>query len=99
MCAPLWPLGRDFRQFQRIVHFKLLSEGTIEVSTNSFEPFWLQVKSPNSLGHTVHSAVRMTGGYSQNLIVDSNCNEHLLFGKSFNSDLFCYNFSNGTRSV
>ena len=27
----------------------------IEVSTNSFEPFWLQVNSPNSLGHTVFS--------------------------------------------
>ena len=30
-----------------------MSEGTIDVLTNSFEPFWLEVKSPNSLGHTV----------------------------------------------
>ena len=30
-----------------------MSEGTIDVLTNSFGQFWLQVKSPNSLGHTV----------------------------------------------
>ena len=30
-----------------------MSEGTIDVLSNSFGPFWLQVKSPNSLGHTV----------------------------------------------
>ena len=29
----------------------------MEVLTNSFEPFWLQVKSPNSLGHTVEDIV------------------------------------------
>ena len=32
----------------------------IEVSTNSFEPFWLEVESPNSLGHTVKLPIAKT---------------------------------------
>ena len=46
-------LIRNLGDFKGLSTPNQVSEGTIDVLTNSFGPFWLQVKSPNSLGHTV----------------------------------------------